>query len=249
MPFLKINGRLIHYNISGEGECLILLHDGFYNTTSWNNVREELSKHFIVIDYDRFGYGKSDHYTEKFNGDLIYLYVEELKTLVDELKLGKFHICGHCLGGAIALCYAADNPSKINKIIAESVGYFSDHMLLMKSDMTFRPFSQIDSKLKNDLVTMNGEEYAEEFWNYIYDYKKTYIMAEDYSILDKIKKIDSKVLVINGDRDFYFDVEHAIIGFRKFKNANLWIVPDAGHAPHITRSTDFVKNTLKFLLK
>src|SRR5271157_930269 len=98
MPFIKINNKSIHYNINGSGEYLLLLHDGFYNTTSWNSVRDKLSKHFTVIDYDRFGYGKSDRYTEKFNGHLINLYVEELKELVEKLALDKFHICGHCLG-------------------------------------------------------------------------------------------------------------------------------------------------------
>jgi pimeloyl-ACP methyl ester carboxylesterase len=180
---------------------------------------------------------------------LINFYVEELKTLVEKLGLDKFHICGHCLGGAIALCYAAENPGKIIKIVAESVGYFSDYKLLMKSDMTFKPYGQIDSRLKNDLIKMNGKDYAEKFWNYIYEYKKTYIMAEDYSILDRIKKMESPALVINGDRDFYFDVEHPVTAFRTFKNANLWIVPDTGHAPHITREDDFVKNVVRFLKK
>lgn len=247
MPIIKINDKSIHYNINGSGECLLLLHDGFYNTASWNSVRDKFANHFTVIDYDRFGYGKSDKYSEKFTGHLIYQYVDELKAIVDELKLEKFHVCGHCLGGAIALCYAADNPEKINKIIAESVGYFSDYKLLMKSDMTFKPYDKIDAGLKNDLIAMNGKDYAEKFRNYIYDYKKTYIMAEDYSILDKIRKIENPVLIINGDRDFYFDVEHPVTAFRAFKNANLWIVPDTGHAPHITRKDDFVKNVVRFL--
>jgi pimeloyl-ACP methyl ester carboxylesterase len=249
MPFLEINGKNIYYNINGEGENLILLHDGFFNTASWDGVRKELAKHFRVIDYDRFGYGKSDHYTEKFDGDIIGFYADELERFTDELGLEKFNLCGHCLGGAIALVYAASHPERVGKIIAESVGYFSDLKLLMKSDITFKPFSEMHKPLKKNLIKMNGEEYAGFFWECIYEYKKSYIMAEDYSILNEVKKVESPVLIINGDRDFYFDVEHPLKAYKTFKNAELWIVPRCGHTPHIEKKDDFVRNTVNFLKK
>jgi len=247
MPLININNKNIYYNIQGKGEHIILLHDGFFNTTSWDSIRKELSKHFTVIDYDRFGYGKSDRFTSTVEDDLIDLYVKELEEFVKKLKLKKFYICGHCLGGAIALIYTVRNPEKVHKVIAESVGYYSDKKIAIKSDLTFRPFDKINEKLKTNLIKMNGKEYAKKFWDIISSYKLTYIMSEDYSILDEIKKIKCPVLIVNGDRDIYFDVDHPIKAFNTIKNSALWIVPNTNHVPHIEKKEDFLNNIIRFL--
>jgi pimeloyl-ACP methyl ester carboxylesterase len=247
MPIIKINNKKIYYNIQGNGPYLILLHDGFYNTTSWDSVRDKLSKYFTVIDYDRFGYGKSDKFSEKIQNDIINLYVEELEAIVNKLKLKKFYLCGHCLGGAIALIYAVRNPDKVLKIIAESVGYFSDKKILIKSDMTFRPFEMINEKLKKALIKMNGNEYAKKFWEIISDYNLSYIMSDNYNILNEIKKINCPVFIINGDRDIYFDVDHPLKAYKIIKKSILWIVPDTNHIPHIEKKDDFINNLIRFI--
>ena len=247
MPIIKVNNKNIYYNIQGNGDPLILLHDGFYNTTSWDPVREKLSKYFTVIDYDRFGYGKSDKLTKKIKDDLIDLYVKELEIIVNKLNLKKFYLCGHCLGGAIALIYTIRNPEKVYKIIAESVGYFSDKKILVKVDFTFCPFDMINKKLKKILIKMNGEKYARKFWEIISDYDLTYIMSDNYNILNEVKKIKCPVLIINGDHDIYFDVEHPIKAFKTIKNSKLWIVPDTNHIPHIEKKEEFINNVIKFI--
>ena len=247
MPYTKINSKKIHYNISGKGTPLILLHDGFYNTASWDSVRKDLSKHYLVIDYDRFGYGESDRYIENMKGDIIDVHAKELEELIDKLELDRLYLCGHCLGGAIAIKYTLNNPDKVIKLITESTGFFYDHKLGVKSDWTFKPFDLIDPILKKDLIRMNGEEYAQKFWEIISNYKDAYIMSEDYDILHELKKISCPTFLINGDRDFYFDVEHTLKAFKKIKNAELWIVPNTGHTPHREVKEEFVENILRFL--
>lgn len=246
MPYLNIMGNKIYYNMKGEGDSLIL-HDGFYNTSTWDKVRDQLAKEFLVIDYDRFGYGKSDRYKEKQYGDIISLYAQELSLVIENLGLDKIHLCGHCLGGAIALYYTIKNQSRVKKIILESTGFFSDQKLVIKSDWTFKPFDQIDRKLRKKLIEMNGEEYARVFWEEISSYKESYIMSENYNMLNDLKSINIPVFLINGDRDFYFDIEHPLRAYRMFKNSRLWIVPMTGHAPHIEKRDFFIKEAINFL--
>ena len=249
MPHININSNKIHYNIRGEGSPLILLHDGFYNTTSWDSVRKELSKHYLVIDYDRFGYGESDRYTKSMTENLIDINVNELEILLESLNLDKVYLCGHCLGGAVAVRYTLNHPDKVIKLIAESTGFFWDHKLGIKSDWTFKPFDMIDPALKKDLVSMNGEEYARKFWEIISNYKNAYIMSEDYDILHELKNIGCPTFLISGDRDFYFDIEHTLKAFKKIKTCELWVVPNTGHTPHKEAKEEFVVNVVKFLSK
>jgi pimeloyl-ACP methyl ester carboxylesterase len=247
MPYINTKHKKIWYNRKGDGFPLILLHDGFYNSSSWDPVYDILSSHFTVISYDRFGYGRSDLFKSRLDHNILDYYSEELHELIDALKLKELYLCGHCLGGAIALEYTLKYPRKVKKIVAESVGFYSDDKIMMKSDWTFRPFHKMDENLRADLVKMNGLDYAKRFWEILRAYKITYIMAEGYNILPKMKKITCPVFLIYGDRDIYFDLEHALKAYKSFKKAQLWVVPDTFHTPHKEKREDFVQNVLQFL--
>lgn len=249
MAIIKLQGKDINYNVKGRGYPVIFLHNGFYSTATWDTVRDDFAGNFKVIDYDRFGYGNSDKYETGLEGDIVEEGVKELSCFIEELGLDTVMLCGHCLGGAIALSYAYHNPHKVTKIVAESVGYFSDYKLLVKSDWTFQKYDEIHPALRNYLIEMHGNEYSKKIWGILCDYKDGYIMNEDYSMLDKLKKITCPVLVINGDRDFYFDVKHALAGYKKLKNARLWIVPDTGHDVHVESKKYFIDVVTDFLLK
>jgi len=249
MPFIKINNKNIHYNQTGKGEPLFLLHNGFYSTSTWDNVRDNLSKHFTVIDYDRFGYGKSDKLESQLTDDIVDIGVSELEGLVAHFGHDRIHIIGHCLGGAIALLYAVKHPDKVNKVVAESVGYFSDHKIQVKADWTFQDYNEISEELRTMLCTMHGEEYSKIMWEYFCDYTIGYIMNPEYNILDEIKKVTCPVLLMNGDRDFYFDPEHTIKAYKKIKNSELFIVPNTGHDIHVESEKYFVDAIINFFNK
>ncbi|MBN2546118.1 MAG: alpha/beta hydrolase [Spirochaetes bacterium] len=248
MGFIEINDKRIFYNLTGKGDKLVLLHDGFFSSMSWDSVRDKFSEKFYLLDYDRFGYGKSDKFNTLLNEDIIDKGVEELFLITKSLKFNKFSLLGHCLGGAIAILFAIKYPEKVDKLILESTGFFSDPKILVKSDWTFKPFKQINVKLKNKLVKMHGEEYAEKFWDTIRNHDISYIMNQNYNILNELKKIDCPVLLINGDRDFYFDIDHTLGAYKKLKNSKLWIVPGCNHVPHIEKKEHFIMNVYEFLV-
>jgi pimeloyl-ACP methyl ester carboxylesterase len=249
MPFVDIEGKRIFYNDSGEGTPVVFLHNGFYSTATWNPVREMFAEHFRVIDYDRFGYGQSTHYPgEKIEGDIVARSVRELSVLVDTLGLNRFHIVGHCLGGAVALLYASRFPDRIRRIVAESVGYFGSLKSLVQTDMTFVPFERIERALRKKMVAMHGEAYTPRLWSLLRNHTQSYIMREDYDIRSEVRQIKAPLFIINGDRDFYFDVEHPIGVYKALRtNATLWIAPGCGHDVHHDIPEEFAANVVRFL--
>ena len=248
MPILNLNtGININYNLTGKGESIIFLHNGFDSTSTWSKIREKMSKYFTVIDYDRYGYGLSDRLIHEITGDIIEHGVEELNNLVNKLNLKIFYLCGHCLGGAIAIYYTIKYPHKVKKLIIESVGYYTNDLIIIKSDWTFQPFECIDNNLRQKLIKMHGDEYSKELWKYLCNYKEGYIMNKNYNIIEKIKEIKCPTFIISGDKDFYFDVDQAVKAFNTIKNSKLWIIPDTGHEPHIEREDEFVNNLNRFL--
>ena len=231
----------------GDGEPLFLLHNGFYSQTTWDAVIDSLAEHFFVVSYDRYGYGHSSHWGD-IGGDIVEAGVSELEALVGHFGFDHINLLGHCLGGAIALLYAQRHAECVGRVVAESVGYYSDDDIQFKSDWTFQPYDIIPQELCMTLETMHGSEYAKVFWDTIRHYKGGYIMNPNYSILSQVRKIKNEVLLIMGDRDFYFDVAHPLPALTKMKHAALSVIPNAGHDVHIEQTGDFLHYVERFLL-
>lgn len=52
------------------------------------------------------------------------------------------------------------------------------------------------------------------------------------SWFDSVGRVEQPVLILNGDRDRCFPLEHQVLLYRKLPNARLAILPMAGHAAH-----------------
>lgn len=94
---------------------LLFLHGGPGMTTMYmNHFFEELEEHFILIDYDQRGAGKSFSFCLKKEDYTIDKYVEDIKVLVEYLKYTyekeKVYICGHSWGSIIGILCASKYP-------------------------------------------------------------------------------------------------------------------------------------------
>jgi pimeloyl-ACP methyl ester carboxylesterase len=73
--FAEVNGTSQYYEMTGEGEVLVLLHSGFTDLRQWDDQFNFFGKYFKVIRYDIRGLGKSDRPSKPFS------HVEDLKGL------------------------------------------------------------------------------------------------------------------------------------------------------------------------
>jgi 3-oxoadipate enol-lactonase len=75
MPWLEANGISIHYELSGNGPSLVLVHEMGGTLASWDGLFPTLSKRFRTLRYDQRGSGLS----EKVRGSI------STEQLVDDL--------------------------------------------------------------------------------------------------------------------------------------------------------------------
>ena len=54
-----VNGAELHYEMSGEGIPLVLVHGGWIDATSWDLVVPAFADHYQVLTYDRRGHSRS----------------------------------------------------------------------------------------------------------------------------------------------------------------------------------------------
>ena len=111
---LSYNNGTIHYNISGHGKCLVLLHGFLESKDIWNSFMEILSEDFTIIAPDLPGHGQSstfgDTHTMEFMADRVaaILQAENIENCV---------ITGHSMGGYVSLAFAKKYPAKVTGLV------------------------------------------------------------------------------------------------------------------------------------
>ncbi|MBY8983955.1 MAG: alpha/beta hydrolase [Candidatus Lokiarchaeota archaeon] len=114
--FAEVNGIKLCYEIDGpdDGEPIFLIHGFGVKKEVFIAQIKALSEKFRVIRVDNRGSGKSDRPNQPYTTDLL---AEDLKCLMDYLKIGHAHILGYSLGGMVAQTFALNYPEKVSKLI------------------------------------------------------------------------------------------------------------------------------------
>ncbi len=121
MPFADTNGVQLHYQRSGAGEPLVLVHGSWVDGRIWDGVVSLLSGSFEVVTYDRRGHSRSS--CPPGQGS-VRDDVEDLAALIDLLGLAPVHVAGASLGGSIALRLAATHPELLRSVSAHEPPLF-----------------------------------------------------------------------------------------------------------------------------
>lgn len=117
------NGVHIEYEVTGEGQPVVLLH-GFPDTGRlWRNQVDPLAEAgFQVIVPDLRGYGRSDKPAEVEQYALPYLVGDVLAVIADA-GAERPHVVGHDWGAALGWGLASLAGDRIGRFVALSVGH------------------------------------------------------------------------------------------------------------------------------
>ncbi|MFF2078663.1 alpha/beta fold hydrolase [Kitasatospora sp. NPDC058162] len=115
MPKVRANGVDLHYELTGAGEPLVLVHGSWADHANWDQVRPALAERYRVLVYDRRGHSRSERppgpgsRTED---------EDDLAALVEALDLAPAHIAGNSFGASTALGLAVRRPELFRTVIA-----------------------------------------------------------------------------------------------------------------------------------
>lgn len=96
----------MHYDRSGSGEPLVLVHGVGHNRNAWAHMVPILEQYFDVIAVDLPGHGDSAP-LDLAGRTVPEAFIDEFHLLFDALGLDRPHVAGNSLGGRIALEMAA----------------------------------------------------------------------------------------------------------------------------------------------
>lgn len=125
--FVTLQGINVYHEVHGRGTPLLLLHAGIADHRMWAAHLEPLTQHYQVITYDIPGFGRTQLAPTIFSQHGI------AAGLLDHLGHNQAHVVGISYGGRIAIDFALNYPTHVNKLVlgAPSVDgeTYSDRMM------------------------------------------------------------------------------------------------------------------------
>lgn len=114
------DGVKIAYASVGEGPPLVKAANWLshleldWDAPIWSPLFRELARDRCFVRYDERGNGLSDWDVEEISFDV---FVKDLETVVDELRLEKFALLGISQGGAVSIEYAVRHPERVTHLV------------------------------------------------------------------------------------------------------------------------------------
>ncbi|BBN98828.1 2-succinyl-6-hydroxy-2,4-cyclohexadiene-1-carboxylate synthase [Sporolactobacillus terrae] len=119
---MKINLRGVHYHYeqTGLGTPVLLLHGFTGSSTTWHFLEKEAAEQKIrLITVDIIGHGLTEC-PERPNRYAITEAAKDLAALLDVLKLDAVHLVGYSMGGRLALSFSCMFPKRVRTLTLES---------------------------------------------------------------------------------------------------------------------------------
>jgi pimeloyl-ACP methyl ester carboxylesterase len=112
--FADVEGKKLHYLITGNGPAVILLHGYTQTSLMWRPIMPRLASRFTVVAPDLPGIGDSEI---PQNGLDMKTAAIRIHALAKVLGIERARVVGHDIGLMVAYAYAAQFPEEVEKLI------------------------------------------------------------------------------------------------------------------------------------
>ncbi|MEH6502977.1 MAG: alpha/beta hydrolase [Cycloclasticus sp.] len=259
MFFIKVGRLNIHYEHRVNGDTpIIFLHGNFGSWHYWQPFLQHLPIGYSAYAPDFRGCGDSD---VSIGGYDIKTLSQDILLFADQLKLERFHLVGHSLGGAVAQELAGNSPDRILSLTlvapapADGLKALPQSALsnsFFSSKSVFNFLDNIGLK-RNTLValfkkSMPGLRDNEAYLKMLVDDAiKMDIKAFDGFIATLrtwngsalLQRFDFPVLIIYGDLDPVIPLQPLIKMQQEIKDCRFYTFKGIGHSPQLESPSAF----------
>jgi pimeloyl-ACP methyl ester carboxylesterase len=205
---VPVNGMNIYYEISGEGDPLIVLPGGYMAIPDMGEIVPMLAKTHKVIAMEFQGHGRTNDIDRPITYENL---VDDVAGLMDALNIEKADVFGYSMGAGAGIQLAIRHPEKVDQLISASAGY--DISGMQPAYLAFIP------QMKPEMFVGTPMEDA---------WKKLAVNPDGFpAFVDRmialeheplawgedVKAIKSPVLIIAGDSDVV-TLEHEVAFFK-----------------------------------
>lgn len=270
----EANGIKISYDLKGKGFPLILIHGFGSKKEIWKPQIIDFSKKYKTITFDLRGTGKTDRPNYPYTMEM---FADDIKGLIDYLKIESTHLIGRSLGGMIAQNFVLKYPQNVKKLV------------LIASNAIFDDESVVDLVINNRIkdIELLKKDPVKAFWNkslFVYHQKfrrelkqnpkKKFFnvfsledlieestinpsRAQDiinqgnamkgHNTLNRLSEIKNETLLLAASHDRLIPKSLMVEINKRIPNSILKIIDKAGHFMTVSRATEVNNIILDFL--
>jgi len=240
--------KKIYIDDVGKGFPLILIHGYLGSSEMWCNQKDYFSKFSRVITPALPGFGESSSVRSLASIEAMALKMIET---IDELKIEKFNLMGHSMGGMIVQEMTKICRNRINKLICFATSSLGE------IPGRFETMNQTRQKLKDDGLAETLSRVTKK-WFVKGDRDKNYylcqnavknvsfesadnalIAMENWSGINELKNIKNETLIVWGDKDSSYNFEQVNTLKKNIKNSRLEIFENCSHNVHLEKPKEF----------
>lgn len=269
--FAQTKSLKIHYNESGKGDAVIMLHGGGPGATGWSNYFKNIgpfAEKYRTILMDQPGFGATDSISIKEEPrDLVH--ARAVKDLIDDLGIDKVTMIGNSMGGASSMRFAIEYPDRINKLVLMGAAgggisitqplpqegikimfglYRNPNMEGLKR--MIQVFVYDSSFMTDELVEQRYSammEHPEHLENFMESMTPPSPGLTDLS--SRLNEIKAKTLIIWGRDDRFVPLDHGLKFLWGIPDSQLHIFSKCGHWAQYEHADEFNQLVLDFLAR
>lgn len=254
----QVNGAQLHYEISGAGQPLVLIHGNTLDMRMWNDQLQAFSSQYQVIRYEMRGFGKSAP-----PGEEHYAPADDLQALLTYLGVQRAHILGLSLGGLVAIDFALAYPQMTGTLVAADAGL---------RDFEWQVYGEFSAAVRATAIEA-GVAAARQQWldgplfapaleqsllaarlrDMVTDYSGWHWLNRDplreprLPAIAQLENIDVPTLVIVGERDLPDFRAVAELLHQRIPRSTKLVIPGVGHMSNMEDPARFNASVLDFL--
>ena len=251
MPRVRVNGVPLHYERSGAGEPLLLITGFTISSAVFEPVLERYGDRFDTITYDNRGSGRSG---APLRPTSMAELAADAAGLLRELGSESAHVYGLSMGGMIAQELALRFPERVRGLVlggttpggpraarptlrelgalgGAAAGGWRDGQRSWLGEWVFsEEFRRSEPERARELLRHFGRHRATPQGVWAHWWASVY-----HDTTSRLHCIQAPTLVMHGERDAMAPIANARLLAERIPDAELCIVPRAGHAYMLER--------------
>lgn len=251
---------LFHREFGGAGKPpLVLLHGLLGSSRNWQTAGSDLAANYQVFALDLRNHGRSPHrdtisYQEMMEDVLAWLTAHQLSRVT---------FVGHSMGGKVAMLLACRHPERVERLVVVDIApknyFWPGHRasfaamnelnlreIHSRAEAEMRFEARVPSWPMRKFLTTNLERKPEGDWFWLINLPVLTLALPklEKNPLQSSDRFTGPTRFIAGEKSNYIDpVDHATIR-RHFPAADIRVLPNCGHNPHMEAREAFVATVL-----
>jgi 3-oxoadipate enol-lactonase len=242
MAFVRANGIVLHYEVSGQADrpSLIFINSLGTDLRIWDKVVERLEGRYHIVRYDKRGHGLSEAPPPPYP---LTDHVADLAGLLDHLGIQRTAVVGLSVGGQVAQGLAALHPERVAALVLSDTAHkigtrdgWDDRIdLVARKGLgvlveRIMPLWFTAAFRKPDNPDYAG--YVAMFTRTPIDgYIGTCASVRDADLTESTRALRVPTLCIVGEQDGSTPPDLVRSMANLIRNSEFRIIPDAGHIP------------------